>query len=210
MILLSYSVLSQEIRELTLEGFSEDLGKNEEIVFQLVESSCIRIGNPKSDCIEKHKFKAVSVDSNSVNISSDKTNSIIVPISQTRKADIDKDNVFDLTITLNGIRGQVASVTFKSLDNQLEEFKSTTPSVPITETKPTENQPVENAQENQETPSEQQEEPKEITNSDNLGNLVPLMQKNIVIIGASILALILVIILIIIFKKKRSQEKNIW
>lgn len=211
--LLSYSVLSQEIQPLTSEGISEDLGKNEELSFYLYESSCIRIGNPKTDCIEKHKFKGVNIDSSSINITIDKISSITIPVSQTRKADIDKDNVFDLSITVNGIRSQVVSVTFKSLDTQVTEFKSTTTSTPITETQPQQQTETETNTEttsDQATEAETQEEttePKEAPKTD----LLSLVQKNIpIIIGIAAVLILIIIISLIIFRKKNKNPQNPW
>ncbi len=198
-------MFSQAVQELTLEGISEDLGKNEEITFFVVESSSLRIGNPRADSLEKHKFKSLLVTPDSVNISVDgeKTNTFIVPLAQARKIDVDKDNIFDVSITVSYIRSQVATVLFKSLEGGVEKFESTAPSVPITET-PQENTTVTsetNEQENTETPAE---EAKTINLLDQK-ILIP------VIIAILISAIIIVgILLIIKFVKKKPKDENPW
>lgn len=217
-ISLSYSVLSQQIQELSTQGFSEDMGKNEEIIFFLVESSCIRIGNPRSDCIEKHKFKSIEITTNFVNISIDgnKLNTLSIPQAQTRKADIDKDNVFDLSLTVDRLRGQVASVTFKSLEAGVTKFESTTTST-LTTTTPgqenstietnaeTENETLENVGEQQtETIEEVEEEPKDI-----LGKL---STDYLIYIIFAIIAIVLISLLlaILLFRRKKPEVKHIW
>ena len=198
-------MFSQAVQELTVEGISEDLGKNEEITFFVVESSSLRIGNPRADSLEKHKFKSLLVTPDSVNISVDgeKTNTFIVPLAQARKIDVDKDNIFDVSITVSYIRSQVATVLFKSLEGGVEKFESTAPSVPITET-PQENTTVTsetNEQENTETPAE---EAKTINLLDQK-ILIP------VIIAILISAIIIVgILLIIKFVKKKPKDENPW
>ena len=204
LIIFSNIVFSQEIKELTAEGILEELGKNEEITFFVVESSSLRIGNPKSDSLEKHKFKSLFVTQDSVNISIDgeKTNTIIVPLSQTRKVDVDKDNVFDISITTNYIRSQVATVLFKSLDSNVEEFVSTTPSAPITET--AEPAPVAEAENNQEENPAVVEETEKI-NILNQALLIP------IIIAVLISLIVIVSILLILkFMKKRPKDENPW
>ncbi len=200
LLILAFNAFSQE--QLASEGFTEDFGKNEEKILLVVESSSLRIGNPKPDSFEKHKFKVLEISKDSVNMSIDnKQNTIIVPLSQTRKGDVDKDGVFDVSFTVNGIRSQVASITIRPLDDKVEEFKSTTPSIPITETQ----QETQDTKETnvQETVEEAQEiSVPEKKSADYLLYLI-----------FGILAIVLIIIILIIVLVKRKKEPkitNLW
>jgi hypothetical protein len=206
LLILGNIVFSQEIRELTKEGILEDLGKNEEITFYVVESSSLRIGNPREDSLEKHKFKSLSITPDSVNISVDgeKTNTVIVPLAQTRKVDIDKDNIFDVSITVNYIRSQVASVLFKSIDGSVEKFVSTTPSAPITET-------VENTTSVSETNNNQEETAQEVVQEPDNKSMTFQELLIPIIIAVLISAIIIICILLIIkFIKKKPKDENPW
>lgn len=214
-LLLINTVISQEIREVSKEGISEEFGKNEEITVYVAESSSLRIGNPREDSLEKHKFKVLGITTDSVNMTIDqKTNTILIPISQTRKADVDKDGVFDVSITVNSIRSQVASITLKALDDKVEKFESTTPSVPITETKETPEENITDIQETEintaiETP--QLDIPKE-TGENNIKSILKLFNKNILAVLISVIILILFIVILLIMKQRRKKPETeiIW
>ncbi|MBS3171945.1 hypothetical protein J4449_05045 [Candidatus Woesearchaeota archaeon] len=204
LLILAYNVFSQE--EIPLEGFIEDFGKNEEKILLVVESTSIRIGNPKSDSLEKHKFKVLEITQDSVNMSIDnKQNTILIPISQTRKGDVDKDGVFDVSFTVNAIRSRVASITIKSLGNKIEEFKSTTPSIPITETAQNSQEEIKENINQQIEIQEQTPEQQEISEKNPANYLLYLV--------VGIIAIILIIIALIIFIIKRKKEpeiKKLW
>ena len=111
-------------KEITKEGISLDLKKGNTIDLKVVESSSLKIGNPRDDSLENHKFKALDVKNNFLNLTIDKRSSIKMEVSQTRRIDVDNDGTFDLSINLVNVRFDVASLLFKSLEEGVKVLES--------------------------------------------------------------------------------------
>ncbi|MEK6936965.1 MAG: hypothetical protein AABW58_02745 [Nanoarchaeota archaeon] len=210
------NVFSQQ--QLSSEGLSEDFSKNEEVILYVVESSSVRIGNPKEESFEKHKFKIVEILQDSVNLSIDnKQNTVFIPIAQTRKGDVDKDSVFDVSFTLNGIRGGIASITIKPLDDKVEEFKSTTPSIPITDvSQETQPETIETAQ-TQETTEEQLQNQDTQEQAEDLQTqpkkLIAGLSSNLLYMilgGAAIVLIIIGLVMFLLLRKNKPKDTNPW
>ena len=139
LFLLSAFVYGAEILEVTKEGITNDFSKGEILELKVVESASIKIGNPREDSLEIHKFKAVNIGDNFLNLSIDKKNSLKLDVSETRRIDVDNDGTFDLSINLVNIRSKVATLIFKSLEDKItvlsDNTQNKTETVKVTENK---------------------------------------------------------------------------
>jgi len=109
-------VLAQ-VLDVTKEGISQDFVKNKEVQLRTIESSSLTVGNPIEESYEVHKFKASSIDEASINLSIDKLNSYKINNGQSKKVDLDSDDIFDLSVEVKSIRQKtVATLIFKLLD----------------------------------------------------------------------------------------------
>jgi hypothetical protein len=114
--LLSSFVLA-EVLEVTKEGISQDFVKNKVLDLRVVESSSLTVGNPLEESYEVHKFKLSGLDESSINLTIDKLSSYKINNGQSKKVDVDGDDIFDISVEVKSIRQKtVAVLTFKLLE----------------------------------------------------------------------------------------------
>lgn len=106
-----------QVLDVTKEGISQEFVKNKEVQLRTVESSSLTVGNPMQDSYEIHKFKLSGLDEFSINLTVDKRNSYKINNGQTKKIDVDGDDIFDISVEVKSIRQKtVATLTFKLLE----------------------------------------------------------------------------------------------
>ena len=128
LLFLTPIIYAQEYIEPSKEGTSIEVAEKQTILVGVVESSSLRIGNPREDSIEKYKMTIFDVKDASVLIKYKKFDNFTISLGQERKLDLDKDNIFDIGVLLLNLRSPKATLVFKSLEEKVPELEpSTTP-----------------------------------------------------------------------------------
>ena len=194
-ILLLSSVFAIELTEVTKEGVTETFTKGDTKYFNVVESASIRIGNPRSDSLEKHTLKAIEIKDNLINLTIDKKKSLTMSVGQTRRIDVDKDNVFDISLNLINIRSGAATILFTELDLK-QDIKTISED---NNTNTIENKVQENVSVPKVTPN--------ISTNVTAKELTPNLSNNnlFVMIGFGLCALIIIFIIGYLIYKKRNS-----
>ena len=128
------SIYAQEVIGPSKEGVTIEAVKNQIIYLGVVESTGIRIGNPREDSIEKYKITVNNIKTESVILKYKKTKNVTVELGGEIKIDFDGDNIFDVGVLLANIRPNKATLTFKSFEDKILKLQHST-WAPLTENK---------------------------------------------------------------------------
>ncbi len=131
-LLIIPSVYSIETVQIDTKGVTVEMAEKNSINLEIVESSSLRIGNPREDSTEIYKITALDIGNISITLRIGKKDNATVSLGQERKYDFDKDNVFDAGIILSNLRPGRATLVFKSLEGKIEALDINTSSNNIT------------------------------------------------------------------------------
>lgn len=125
-----------ETLDLNFVGVKLEVIEKQAFNLNVVESTSLRIGNPRNESIVAHKMSVLKVKETSIILKLKKFDNITISLGQERKIDFDNDDIFDVSIFLLEIRPNRGTLIFKSLDALVKPM----PIIPTHETLESSNQ----------------------------------------------------------------------